>query len=181
MPEDPRARSSARRSRHRSRGQSLVEFALILPIFLLILLGIADVARVYTTMLTVESAAREAADYGALYPWHWDPTFQSVTVTEMERRACVAASALTDYAGDATTCTNPTFSHVLHTQGHADCSAVARTDPNPCQIEVTLAYDFSLLVPTPLLGLPSTLSFERSSLFEISDFEIDPGAPTPTP
>jgi hypothetical protein len=148
---------------------------------MLILVGILDLSRVYTTMLTVESAAREAADYGALYPWHWDPAFDDVTIAEMERRACVATSNLTDYAGDATTCTNPTFSHVLHSMGHPDCSTVARSDPNPCQVEVTLVYDFSLLLPTGLIGLPPVLTFERSSLFEVSDFEIDPGAPTPTP
>jgi hypothetical protein len=58
----------------------------------------------------------------------------------------------------------------------------------PCNVSVTLAYDFNLIVPLSIpffggsLGLPPTLSFERTSTFAISDFEIDePLQPTPTP
>ena len=63
---------SRRRDRDRSRGQSVVELALLLPVLLFLFLAIADFGRLFATMLTVEAAAREAADYGALYPWQWD-------------------------------------------------------------------------------------------------------------
>lgn len=42
-------------------GQALVEFALILPVFLLILLGITEFGRIYAAQLTVSHAAREGA------------------------------------------------------------------------------------------------------------------------
>lgn len=44
-----------------NRGQSLVEFALILPVFVLLLGGIIDFGRVYNEMLTMTAAAREGA------------------------------------------------------------------------------------------------------------------------
>ena len=47
--------------RPRTRGQSLVEFALILPIFLLLIMGIVDAGRLVYTFNTVSNSARQAA------------------------------------------------------------------------------------------------------------------------
>jgi hypothetical protein len=47
------------------RGQSLVEFALVLPILLVLLLGVADFGRVFTAGITLEAAARDAAEAAA--------------------------------------------------------------------------------------------------------------------
>lgn len=49
------------RRRRRTRGQSLVEFALVVPIFLLLLCGILDFGVVLYSRMTVINAAREAA------------------------------------------------------------------------------------------------------------------------
>jgi hypothetical protein len=57
-----RARSS------RIRGQSVVEFALILPILLLILAGAIDLGRAFYAYVAVENAAKEGALYGARHP-----------------------------------------------------------------------------------------------------------------
>ena len=77
----------------------MVEFALVLPLMVILLLAIVDLARVYTTMMSVESAAREAADYGTtLGAGKWQSGLpMDDTVAEMQRRACVAASDLPDY------------------------------------------------------------------------------------
>src|SRR5918999_379430 len=47
------------------RGQSLVEFALVLPILLVLLLGIADFGRVFTAGIVLEASARNAAEAAA--------------------------------------------------------------------------------------------------------------------
>jgi hypothetical protein len=47
-----------------SRGQSAVELALLLPILLLILLGIAEGGQILSAALIVEHAAREGARLG---------------------------------------------------------------------------------------------------------------------
>lgn len=43
------------------RGQSLVEFALILPLLILMLFGIIDFGRIFHAYLTIDHAGREAA------------------------------------------------------------------------------------------------------------------------
>lgn len=48
------------------RGQSLVEFALVLPLLLVLLLGVADFGRVFAAGITIEAATRNAAEVGAI-------------------------------------------------------------------------------------------------------------------
>ena len=59
----PTPADSASRSR---RGQTLVEFALLLPMLLVLLLGIADFGRVFTSGIILEASARNAAEGSAL-------------------------------------------------------------------------------------------------------------------
>ncbi len=47
------------------RGQSLVEFALVLPMLLVLLLGVADFGRVFQAGITIEAAARNGAEAAA--------------------------------------------------------------------------------------------------------------------
>ena len=49
------------RGRSRGRGQSLVEFALVFPVFILILAGILDFGFMLYSRMTVINAAREGA------------------------------------------------------------------------------------------------------------------------
>jgi TadE-like protein len=51
----------------RPEGQSLVEFALVLPIFLVILIGVVDVGRAVWANNAVANAAREAARYAIVH------------------------------------------------------------------------------------------------------------------
>lgn len=60
-----RPRTLGTRNRARTRGQSMVEFALILPLMLGFLVIVADFGRAFTAYLTVSSAAREGATYAS--------------------------------------------------------------------------------------------------------------------
>jgi hypothetical protein len=185
-------RIETHRRRSGERGQSIVEFALVLPFMLILLLAIVDLARVYTTMMSVESAAREAADYATTLgagKWQVGPPMDA-TVAEMERRACVAASNLPDYAdpdGNPTNggCTNPTFTYCVTATPGGSCGAVdagaACDDPTratPCRVTVTLSYDFHLIAPYNVevlgvrFGVPPTLSFSRDSTFAMTDIDL---------
>ena len=52
----------------RQQGQDLLEFALVLPVLLLILFGAVDLGRVFHTAITIANAAREGARHGSIYP-----------------------------------------------------------------------------------------------------------------
>jgi Flp pilus assembly protein TadG len=52
--------------RSRSRGQTLVEFALLLPALVLILALAADFGRAFTAYIAISGAAREGAAFGML-------------------------------------------------------------------------------------------------------------------
>ena len=63
-----RARHSVRSlDRHAGRGQSLVEFALILIPLFLILLGIIQFGFIFNSYVTMTNAAREGARIGTIY------------------------------------------------------------------------------------------------------------------
>lgn len=63
-------RGPLRRLLHRFRqteaGQSLVEFSMILPLFLVLLFGMVDFGRAFFTWLVVTNAAREGARVAAV-------------------------------------------------------------------------------------------------------------------
>ncbi|HEU4672188.1 MAG TPA: TadE family protein [Candidatus Limnocylindrales bacterium] len=179
----------------REGGQSVVEFALILPLMVIIMFAIVDFARIYTAMMSVESAAREAADYGTTLGagrWQVGPVMDG-TVDEMRRRACVASSDLPDYAEPSgtlnhATCTNPTFSYCVTASPGGSCGPVNAADlcddplrSEPCTVTVTLGYDFHLINPFHLdffgvqLGVPAQIAFQRDSTFAITDIDLSTG------
>lgn len=55
------AHRTLRRAHTEAAGQSLVELALMLPVLLLLIVGIADVGRAFAHSASLASAAREAA------------------------------------------------------------------------------------------------------------------------
>ena len=62
---------SGARSRRLSGGQSLVEFALILPVLLMLVLGALDLGRAFMGWVVLNNAARVGANYAALNPNAW--------------------------------------------------------------------------------------------------------------
>jgi hypothetical protein len=100
-------------------------------------------------------------------------------------RACLATKHLPEYVGPDDACSNPSFTYVIDTPTGVqedECYLVPRMDV-PCNVTVTLRYDFDLIAPVSIqfgsttYGLPPTLSFERTSTFAISDFALDESTP----
>lgn len=49
--------------RRRERGQTLAEFGLILPVFMLMIFGLVDLARLMQSHVTIQEGARDGARY----------------------------------------------------------------------------------------------------------------------
>lgn len=73
------------RLRRDSRGQAIVELALILPVFLLMVLGMIDLARAWNAKQVITDAAREAARRGVV-----DDPDVSVAYVEGVARSAIA-------------------------------------------------------------------------------------------
>jgi Flp pilus assembly protein TadG len=70
-----------RHFRQRTDGMSAVEFALILPVMLLIVCGILDFGNLFYQMTVVNEAAREAARYAATYKSGGNPPNKTTVQT----------------------------------------------------------------------------------------------------
>src|SRR3954449_3027506 len=98
------SRAAIRRHvRARSRGQSLVEFALILPIFLVFVAACLDLGRVFYANISLNNAAREgamqaAAKDGTFIPnGACDPVNNSVVCrVQLESKSSMVTIAATD-------------------------------------------------------------------------------------
>jgi hypothetical protein len=188
--------------RHTSgAGQAYVEFALVLPILIVLLIAIGDFGRVYATGVAVEDAAREAADYAAfddVNASHFEEpvpgTVDAKDSTRLEalRRACAAVSALPDFQAVAATCSDPTarcstvvdsFCQLLVEDDRANqpwastCGADPQADVT-CgwTVHVTISYDFNTALHFP--ALPTTVHFVRQSWYAISALPagVSPGS-----
>jgi hypothetical protein len=77
------------------RGQTLVEFALTLPILLMLMFGVIEFARIFQAWITLQNAARAAARYAVTGQWDEDILAQAMGytipagLTEEQRRQVV--------------------------------------------------------------------------------------------
>lgn len=147
----------------RSRGQSLVEFALVLLPLLLILLAIIQFGFVFNTYVTLTNATREAAREGSIYVY--DRT-QSKDWNDLARNTQIRTSLLSSMnllgktAPNFTTTGTWTKSGLTFTNGdltvaYAVPTGITDSDPRTGQrITVTARYHQDLIVPIVSNFLP---------------------------
>lgn len=91
-----------------SRGQSLVEFGLILPVLLTLFGGAVDVARVYQAWNALEGATRDAAEYAAT-----KDTTSASALSDAQTVICTETRTVAGFvapAGNPTNCSSPAVS-----------------------------------------------------------------------
>ncbi|MGH2466873.1 MAG: PKD domain-containing protein [Candidatus Limnocylindrales bacterium] len=94
-----------------TRGQALVEFAIVLPVMLLLMLLAIDFGRLFFSYIQVNNAAREGAAYGAANPGDTAGiTARADQETDAQSQrgesALVVSAACTDTAGATMACSD---------------------------------------------------------------------------
>ena len=131
------------------RGQSLVEFALMLPMLLVLLLGIADFGRVFSQGILLEAAVRNAAEAAAQELVQLERNKPlGLEDSDYERLHDVALTALCEEARllpDRTvemdgTCSMPVIAVCVHDADQGDatpagqCGTDAGSPPSECTV-----------------------------------------------
>jgi Flp pilus assembly protein TadG len=116
------------------KGQSLVEFAIILPILLLMLLAAFDVGRMYFAFVAMQNAAGEGALYAAINPTciHASDSADCADPNNAEYRAKQESPA-----------GNVDWQRVTVEVSPADTSALHEGDP----ITFFIHYEYDILTP----------------------------------
>ncbi len=139
------------------KGQGLVEFALMLPIVLLMLYGLIELARLVQASITVQHAAREGARYAV--------TGQSITGLAADRASSIVTKTRAALAGLQVAPSADTPAVEPNTaRFYADVSLNPTTGGSAITpITVTVTYNYSPLVPISFNGitlLPTVLTLQ---------------------
>jgi len=151
----------------RRRGQAVVEFALILPVFLLLTLGVVDGARVFTAYIAITNGAREGALYassGTNYA-----KWCSTTATVPCPTGATSSNQSTDpdniaYRVEQET-SGLTQSGIVLSQPTCDNGTC---NGSSAQVTVTVGYNVSLFVPaiSAIMGQPVHLSATTTAVIQ---------------
>jgi Flp pilus assembly protein TadG len=158
------------RDRNSSLGQSVVEFAMIVPVALVVLGGALDMGRLFYTSVSIENAAREGAFYGASDP-RCDTSAQTLcddpnTADWRVRNEVAGLSGL-----------NVTFTC---SSGGTPVSVTSCQAGDVYETRVTTTFDLITPLLMPIFG--TTMDLEASASAVVLNDAFDPNAsPQPMP
>jgi Flp pilus assembly protein TadG len=165
--------SGPRTQPDRQRGQSIVEFALMLPMLLLMTVGVVDFARAFGDHLALVNGVREGALYGAMRAVN--PPFDPAEAGERVRQE--ASSAGLDPASLSVQPLQCTTSAAPDGATWSACSG----QPNVTFVRMSAAYSMQLMLPQ-LLGM-ETVSMSATTVAPAVSRPDAPewGTPLPVP
>jgi hypothetical protein len=173
-PTTPTSRASlraerARRCRAGIGGQSLAEFALTMPLALLMVLFGLDFGRVFLGWVALNQAAREAANYAAMNPTAWTLPYNLAVQAEYARLVQTEASNI-----------NCTLESPISAPTFDDGTSIGA----PASVVLTCQFDLI----TPLIGIltGNPIPVSASSAFPIrsgyiEDIPVESSLPSATP
>jgi PKD repeat protein len=140
-----------------SRGQSLVEFALVAPVMLLLTLTALDFGRVYLGWINLQTATRAAANFAANNSTAWLTPQNTTTITQY-RNQVINDTKNTNCALSPGTPADPVFS-----DGDGDGTTTQVGD----RVTVSLTCNFGVITPIISNILGNTIHVSSSALFPV--------------
>jgi Flp pilus assembly protein TadG len=152
-------------------GQSAVEFAVVLPVLIVLLLGVADFGRVFLVSVAVNNAARAGAQYG------------SQTVATAQDSSGIQTAASTDFgcvAAGGNSCPNlsnwstPTVKTCTCGPLFGTVTACPTTGSNfyckdssgeTTYVTVNTSATFNTILPYP--GVPSSMTLTGQAIMQV--------------
>lgn len=137
-------------ARHGKRkGQAVVEFALVLPVFILLLMGAVEFGRAYLDLHLLTNAAREGARVGSL---------PQSTETEVQ-------TAVNDFLQNAGLSGSWTTSVVVKDSSGTTRSEGLSAAQEGDRVYVTISYQFEVLSGTVIPGWEGTVTLTSDCVF----------------
>jgi len=125
---------------HRRKGQTLPEFAIVVPLFLLLVFGLIDFSRMLFTYMSITNGAREMARVVAITgPWVHNHALDTTNTIN-------AFNNMTFLAGPVTTMNNFSLSP---TSGTISCSSISSSG---CGVALNIDYANLKITFSPIAG-----------------------------
>ena len=165
---------SLRRRNRRSRGQSVAEFALLLPVMLAFLGLTIDFARVFQAWITMESATRDAAEYAAT-----GGSSSSDALTKAKKTICLQSQNIPGFQrstatspNDVEQCASPTVTIVSYNLSE---TAAGASHEHPIgTVTVRSSLPFHPLFAYPFLTQNGTWTVITEATFSIASMISQP-------
>src|SRR5687768_12459108 len=141
-------RGSIRRFHSDPTGAAMVEFAVVFPVLVLLLIGAADFGRVFFTSIAVANAARAGAEWGAMDS---DNAQDSLGIVNFAKFDGAEAGTIT--------VTTQTVCRCLATVTACSTANCIGYGVPKSYVEVTASKTVNLILPYP--GVPNNISISR--------------------
>jgi hypothetical protein len=170
------------RARTRSRGQALVEFAIILPLLLLLTVGVVDAARIFSSWIALTNGVREGALYATTLnnPTHWCATSGAIACPPGPPNSVVGDADCADTAPSGPIgiqCPDPeNIAYLVGLEttgldqtriilGAPTCGGGACDSAAATTVTVSASYQMNMIFPVigQIFGNPLTMSAEATA------------------
>jgi Flp pilus assembly protein TadG len=154
---------SLRWTPHRSRGQSLVEFALVLPILLILVGGIIQFGMLFWSQNTLTQIARDTGRWAATQTT--DPCTSGAAAVQAQANAIAGESSLLGYPS------NPVTATTTWTKASGTDTCPPSDNQTVWYVRISLSHDVPSFIPFLNFAVPwcngSTCTLTTSAQFRM--------------